>query len=127
MLGYANRFERTMHVNRLEQPPRRKRPTVYFGNSMSDLFHERVTNEFLDQVFQVIEATPWHTFQILTKRAERLAEYFHSWKCPTNVWLGVSAEDKKHGTPRIAYLRKVAARLSFCPSSLFLRISARSI
>ena len=82
---------------RLEQPIRRKRPTVYFVNSMSDLFHERVTNEFLNQVFQVIEATPWHTFQILTKRAERLAEYFHSPKCPTNVWLGASVEDRKHG------------------------------
>ena len=111
--GYENEFKLTLHENRLEQPLARKKPTVYFVNSMSDLFHEEVTDKFLDDVFSVIEATPHHTYQILTKRAERLPEYFGKRACPQNVWLGVSVEDKKYGVPRIDHLRKVDAHIRF--------------
>jgi protein gp37 len=111
--GYENEFKLTLHPGRLEQPKKQKKPTVYFVNSMSDLFHEDVTDEFLDLVFRVIKETPWHTYQILTKRAERLPQYFKERVCPQNVWLGVSVEDKKYGVPRIDYLRKVKAGVRF--------------
>lgn len=111
--GYENEFELTLHPSRLEQPRKRKKPTVYFVNSMSDLFHENVPDEFLDQVFAVINETPQHTYQILTKRAERLPRYFKDRVCPKNVWLGVSVEDKQYGVPRIEYLRQVKANVRF--------------
>lgn len=111
--GYENGFEITMHESRLCQPQERKKATVYFVNSMSDLFHPGVTDEFLDKVFEVIKKTPHHTYQILTKRAERLPQYFASRHCPDNVWLGVSVEDRKYGLPRIDALREVDARIRF--------------
>ena len=111
--GYENEFKLTVHENRLEQPLLRKKPTTYFVNSMSDLFHEAVSDKFLDRVFSIIETTPHHTYQILTKRAERLPEYFARRACPQNVWLGVSVEDKKYGVPRIDHLRKVDAHIRF--------------
>ncbi len=111
--GYENNFQLTVHQDRLAQPLLRKKPTVYFVNSMSDLFHESVPDSFLDQVFKVIASTPQHTYQILTKRAERLPAYFANRQCPQNVWLGVSVEDKKYGVHRIAHLRKVDAHIRF--------------
>lgn len=111
--GYENEFNITVHEKRLEQPLQRKKPTVYFVNSMSDLFHEGISDDFLDRVFSIIKATPHHTYQILTKRAERLPDYFKSRKCPDNVWLGVSVEDQKYGLPRIDYLRQVDAKVRF--------------
>ncbi|MBL7650338.1 MAG: DUF5131 family protein, partial [Candidatus Hydrogenedentes bacterium] len=68
---------------------------------------------YLDKVFSVMERTPRHTYQILTKRANRLPEYFHNRTCPENVCLGVSVEDRQYGVPRIAELRKVRARIRF--------------
>lgn len=111
--GYENGFELAMHESRLQQPLKRKKPTIYFVNSMSDLFHEDVTDDFLDKVFDVIRETPRHTYQILTKRSERLPIYFKTRKCPQNVWLGVSVENKKYGVPRIDDLRKVDASIRF--------------
>ena len=70
--GYENGFDLALHEYRLAQPLKRRVPTVYFVNSMSDLFHKNVPDAFLDRVFDVIRATPWHTYQILTKRAQRL-------------------------------------------------------
>ena len=102
-----------MHPTRLEQPLHRKKPTVYFVNSMSDLFHEEVPDTFLDRVFAVIQQTPQHTYQILTKRADRLPQYFTDRCCPSNVWLGVSVEDRKYGIPRISPLRQVKASIRF--------------
>jgi protein gp37 len=111
--GYENGFALALHPDRLEQPLRRKAPTTYFVNSMSDLFHEEVPDEFIDQVLSVCDRTPQHTYQVLTKRAERLPVYFAERSCPPNVWLGVSVEDKKYGVPRIAHLRKVNAAIRF--------------
>jgi protein gp37 len=111
--GYENGFQLSLLPDRLTQPLRRKKPTVYFVNSMSDLFHEGIPDQFLDQVFSVIQQTPQHTFQILTKRAERLPEYFRNRVCPNNVWLGVSVEDRQYGVPRIDYLRQVDANIRF--------------
>ncbi|WP_295005430.1 DUF5131 family protein [Dechloromonas sp. ARDL1] len=112
-VGYEDGFRLALHPERLAQPLQRKKDTVYFVNSMSDLFHEAVPDNFIDQVFDVIRRTPHHTYQILTKRADRLTGYFAQRSCPENVWLGVSVEDRAYGLPRIDYLRQVNARIRF--------------
>ncbi len=111
--GYDNGFELALHPSRLNQPLQRKSPTTYFVNSMSDLFHEEVPDTFIEQVLAVCATTPQHTYQILTKRAERLPGFFSSRHCPPNVWLGVSVEDRRYGAPRIDLLRQVRAAVRF--------------
>lgn len=111
--GYENGFRLTLHPDRLDQPKRRKKPTTYFVNSMSDVFHEDVPDSFIDEVLAVCKETPHHTYQLLTKRAERLPGFFANRDVPTNVWLGVSVEDRKYGVPRIRELRKVHAAVRF--------------
>nr|VFK60724.1 MAG: protein gp37 [Candidatus Kentron sp. TC] len=113
MPGYDNGFGLSLLDNRLEQPLCRRKPTIYFVNSMSDLFHEGIPDRFLDRVFSVIEETPRHIYQILTKRSDRLRRYFAGRTVPKNTWLGVSVEDRKHGVPRIDDLRKVNASVRF--------------
>lgn len=111
--GYERGFELTVHPNRLEQPLKRRSPTTYFVNSMSDLFHDDVPDSFIDQVIEICARTPQHTYQVLTKRSERLPKYFAIRRCPSNVWLGVSVEDRRYGVPRIADLRLVNAAVRF--------------
>ena len=111
--GYENGFKVTLHPERLPQPHERKTPTVYFVNSMSDLFHESVPDQFIERVIAVCRDTPQHTYQILTKRAERLPKFFSTRACPSNVWLGVSVEDRRYGLPRIDHLRRVKASVRF--------------
>ena len=111
--GYDNGFELTLLPERLQQPFRKKKPTRFFVNSMSDLFHEDVPDKFLDDVFAVMRQTPQHTYQILTKRAYRLPQYFGSQKLPSNIWLGVTVEDQASGIPRIDHLRNVDAAIRF--------------
>ncbi len=111
--GYENGFEFSIMPERLEQPLKRKKPTKYFVNSMSDLFHEQMPEDFLDAIFEIIDRTPWHIYQILTKRENRMAEYFLHKKIPDNVWLGVTVEDKKSGLPRIEKLRVQKATIKF--------------
>lgn len=105
----------------LLEPLKRKTPTKYFVNSMSDLFHENVTDEMLDKAFAVMALTPQHTYQILTKRPERMRQWFETckWKNPrielpyawplTNVWFGVSVEDQKTADERIPLLLETPA------------------
>ncbi|MDD2735209.1 MAG: phage Gp37/Gp68 family protein [Desulfuromonadaceae bacterium] len=112
-VGYDNGFELTLLPERLQQPFRKKKPTRFFVNSMSDLFHEDVPDKFLDDVFAVMRQTPQHTYQILTKRAYRLPQYFGSQKLPSNIWLGVTVEDRQSGIPRIDHLRNVDAAIRF--------------
>jgi protein gp37 len=111
--GYENGFKLTLLPQRIDEPLKRRKPTIYFVNSMSDLFHQGVSNEYLERVFATIEKAHWHTFQILTKRAERLASFFRERPVPGNAWLGVSVEDRKYGVPRIDLLRQVSARIRF--------------
>jgi protein gp37 len=111
--GYANGFRLTLHPERLRDPLDRKKPTIWFVNSMSDLFHERVHFDFIDQVMATIAETPQHRYQILTKRAERMAEYFDGRSVADNVWLGVSVENRKHGLPRITVLNSIRAPVRF--------------
>ncbi len=112
-VGYEQGFTLSLHPERLSQPLKRKKPTTYFVNSMSDLFHEDIPDNFLDQVMGIIHQTPQHTYQILTKRAYRLPCYFHQRACPKNVWLGVSVEDQHYGLPRIDYLQQVDVHIRF--------------
>lgn len=111
--GYENGFSLTLLPDRLDDPVKRKKPTVYFVNSMSDLFHDRVPDAYIEKVFGVIAKTPHHTYQILTKRAARMARFFRTRPVPGNAWLGVSVEDRKYGVPRIDHLRKVPAGIRF--------------
>lgn len=111
--GYDNGFDLSLMPERLQQPLLRNKPTLYFVNSMSDLFHEKIPFSYLDKVFLVISETNQHTYQILTKRPERMAEYFSTRKVPHNAWLGVSVEDKEYGVPRIKILQSIEANVRF--------------
>jgi protein gp37 len=113
MSGYENGFALSLMPDRLTQPLLRKKPTMYFVNSMSDLFHEGIPYEYLDKVFSIILATTQHTYQILTKRADRMSDYFATRKVPDNAWLGVTAEDIEFGIPRIRTLQNIHARVRF--------------
>lgn len=111
--GYEDGFTLKILPSRLEEPLKRKTPTTYFVNSMSDLFHEDIPFEFIEQVISIIEKADWHTFQILTKRADRMEHFFQNRSVPTNAWLGVTVEDKKYGLPRIDHLRRINADIRF--------------
>lgn len=111
--GYENGFKLSLLPERLEQPYLRRKPTMYFVNSMSDLFQDDVPVKFIDRVMDVIEDTPHHTYQILTKRSANMREYFSDRLVPDNAWLGVSVEDKKYGKPRIADLQKIKTKTRF--------------
>ena len=111
--GYENGFRLTLMPDRLDEPMRRRKPTVYFVNSMSDVFHPKVPFEFIDRIFETIERSPQHTYQMLTKRADRMATYFRTRRPPANAWLGVSVENRRHGVPRIDFLRQVPAKVRF--------------
>lgn len=111
--GYENAFQLRLVPERISDPVKRKKPTIFFVNSMSDVFHEDVPYEYIDKIFETIKATPQHTYQILTKRAARMAEYFADKSVPKNAWIGVSVEDREYGVPRIDYLRKVNASIRF--------------
>lgn len=120
----------------LLEPPRRKKPTVYFVNSMSDLFHENVPDEWIDEIFAVMALCPHHTFQVLTKRAVRMRSYFDGARLnklcnaslsfggtpalvgragipAANIWLGVSTEDQQRADERIPVLLNTPAAIRF--------------
>ncbi len=89
---YRNGFQLTLHPDTLEEPVAWKKGHNIFVCSMSDLFHKDVPFDYIDQVMDVIHRTPQHRYQILTKRAERMSEYFTTRPVPANVWLGVTIE-----------------------------------
>ncbi|HEY2209661.1 MAG TPA: phage Gp37/Gp68 family protein [Gaiellaceae bacterium] len=101
-----------LHPERLTTPLRWRRPRMIFVNSMSDLFHELVPLSFIEEVFTVMASARWHTFQVLTKRAERLAELAPMLDWPANVWMGVSIENNRWAH-RADYLREVPAAVRF--------------
>ena len=94
---YARGFELTLHPEVLEEPKKAKKPQMYFVCSMGDLFHKDVPYEFIDKVMAVIEATPQHTYQLLTKRPNRMRDYFEHHAVPSNVWLGTTLEHPAYG------------------------------
>jgi len=105
---YINGFEITLHPDSLLIPLMWKMPRLIFVNSMSDLFHEQVPNEFILQVFSIMKQAKRHVFQVLTKRSGRLIEISKEIDWPENVWMGVSVEDQNY-TYRIDHLRKIPA------------------
>ena len=109
---YEQGFDLQLRPERLEQPLTWKRPRMIFVNSMSDLFHEEIAEDYIRAVFQVMERASWHTFQVLTKRYERLAELATRLPWPSNVWMGVSVENQRW-TCRIDALRTTPAAVRF--------------
>jgi len=109
---YEKGFDLQLRPERLNQPLEWKKPRTIFVNSMSDLFHEDVPEDYIRQVFDVMKRADWHTFQILTKRSERLAELAPRLDWPDNVWMGVSVENQRW-TCRIDDLRTVPAAVRF--------------
>jgi len=109
---YQTGFDLKLHPDILDLPKRWKKPKLIFVNSMSDLFHKDVPEEFISKVFRTMEACPQHTFQILTKRSDRLATLAKRLPWPANVWMGVSVEDARV-TYRINHLRQVPAAVRF--------------
>ena len=109
---YINGFQLTLHEDCSNEPLHWIGSHNIFVCSMSDIFHEEVPFEFIDKVFNTIEKTPRHRYQILTKRAERMNEYFKTRKIPDNVWLGVTVEAKS-SIYRIDYLRDLQASVKF--------------
>jgi protein gp37 len=109
---YQNAFKPTLHYDLIDLPKRWKKPRVIFVNSMSDLFQEAVPVDFIRRVFETMESCPQHTFQILTKRSERLREIGGLLPWPSNVWMGVSVEDVRV-IRRITDLAAVPAQVRF--------------
>jgi protein gp37 len=110
--NYRNGFNLTIHEHVLELPLNWKTPQMIFVNSMSDLFHKSVPVEFIQKVFQVMMEASWHTFQVLTKRSNRLIELDEQLIWPKNVWMGVSVENMDY-TFRIDHLRQTHAKTKF--------------
>lgn len=109
---YEHGFDLRLVPDKIEEPLSWKRPRRIFVNSMSDLFHEEIPRSFIQRVFQVMEEAHWHTFQILTKRGERLAELAPALPWPENVWQGVSIETERY-LYRADLLRTVPAIVRF--------------
>lgn len=110
--NYATGFELALHDEAIQLPLRWKKPQTIFVNSMSDMFHADVPNEFIFKVFEVMRKAHWHRFQVLTKRAGRLREVESLLPWPTNVWMGVSVESEAY-TFRIDDLRETGAAVKF--------------
>src|SRR3990172_7788325 len=110
--NYRNGFALTLQPHMLELPLRWKKPQRIFVNSMSDLFHKDVPLDYIQEVFDIMRRAPWHYFQILTKRAERLAELAHKLVWSPNVCVGVSVEARKY-LYRLDHLRQVPAHIRF--------------
>jgi protein gp37 len=114
---YEQGFDLRLVPEKLAEPLRWSSPKTVFVNSMSDLFHERVEDDYIEKVVRVMEKANWHTYQVLTKRSERLRDLL-SKKLEfaaslDHIWWGVSVEDKKYGVPRIAHLRQSPAAVRF--------------
>jgi protein gp37 len=110
--NYVNGFELTLQPHMLRLPLRWQQPRTIFVNSMSDLFHRDVPVEYIQQVFAVMNEAHWHTFQILTKRSDRLLELDPVLNWGSNIWMGVSVENGKY-IHRIDHLRKTRAKTKF--------------
>ncbi|HVY98070.1 MAG TPA: phage Gp37/Gp68 family protein [Dongiaceae bacterium] len=113
---FESGFDLTLRPERLDQPLKWRRPQMIFVNSMSDLFHKEVPQEFIDNVFDTMEKATWHTFQVLTKRSSLMSKFLrrrYGGRCgPRHMWFGVSVED---GTKlsRIGHLRNAPAGVRF--------------
>jgi protein gp37 len=109
---YSQGFEVALHEDSLGTPLRWRRPKMIFVNSMSDLFHEQVPDDFIGRVFGIMNRASWHCFQILTKRSGRLSQMSPILPWSDNIWMGVTVENQKC-VFRIDHLRKTSARIKF--------------
>lgn len=110
--NYRNGFEVTCHPDVLGMPLKWKKSQIIFVNSMSDLFHKAVPVRFIEEIFFTMNQARWHTFQILTKRADRMVQLASRFKWTPNVWMGVTVENDRH-VDRIDRLREVPAAVRF--------------
>ena len=114
---YEQGFDLRLVPEKLAEPLRWSTPRMIFVNSMSDLFHEDVPDEYIEPVTRVMELANWHTYQVLTKRSERLRDLLqtklHTAGNLPHIWWGVSVENRKHGLPRIEHLREAPAAMRF--------------
>lgn len=120
---YANGFELTLHPEALNEPKKVKEPSMFFVCSMADLFHNDVSDTFIDFVMQTITETPRHIYQILTKRTENMYNYFAEWWCegdfdmmPQNCWLGTTVEnaDAKYRIDVLRRMQNVSVKFLSC-------------
>lgn len=110
--NYAQGFKVALHEHMLDRPLSWSKPQTIFVNSMSDLFHPEIPDDYILKVFGVMAEASWHQFQVLTKRSERLRELSLEILWPGNVWMGVSVETRDY-VYRIDHLRETAARVKF--------------
>ena len=110
--NYRNGFKLTLHPHMVNKPLEWKKPSVIFVNSMSDLFHKDVPEEFILAVFETMNKAHWHQFQILTKRPERVLEMNKKLRWAPNIWMGTSVENEDY-MDRIDLLRKTSAKIKF--------------
>lgn len=110
---YNNGFEFTIHQDALDLPLKWKEPRKIFVNSMSDLFHESMPQNFLSQCFDTMVAADWHTYQVLTKRPEGMLRFVKSYgNIPDHIWLGTSVELQMYKS-RIETLKKIPVKVKF--------------
>ena len=110
--NYKNGFELTLQPDALQIPLKWKTPRMIFVNSMSDLFHENVPLEYIQEVFQIMVSAKQHTFQVLTKRHKRLLELNDKLPWANNIWMGVSVESQTF-VKRVEFLQKSSAKIKF--------------
>lgn len=114
---YKQGFDLKLVPEKLSEPLTWKRPRKVFVNSMSDLFQEGVDDDFIGRVFDTMNRADWHTYQVLTKRAERMRDVTRALPRDlvhrSHIWLGVSVEDRRYGLPRVDVLREVPAAVRF--------------
>jgi protein gp37 len=114
---YEQGFDLRLVPEKLEEPLRWNTPRMIFVNSMSDLFHDRVPDEYIIRVAEVMLRAPRHIFQVLTKRSERLRDLLKTKlrfaSQQAHIWWGVSVENRKHGLPRIPHLQSAPAAVRF--------------
>jgi protein gp37 len=110
--NYSRGFEVTLHEELLNMPLKWRKPKKIFVNSMSDLFHEEIPDDFIARVFDIMNRASWHQFQILTKRSGRLSQMSPILPWADNIWMGVTVEDQKCAF-RINHLRETSAAIKF--------------
>jgi protein gp37 len=114
---YEQGFDLRLVPEKLAEPLRWKTPKMVFVNSMSDLFHKDVPDDYVRSVARVMQIANWHTYQVLTKRSERMRDMLQGTLAEAagqdHIWWGVSVEDRRHGLPRIDHLRTASARVRF--------------
>ena len=109
---YSKGFELQLHPSQIDAPLKMKKPQTIFVCSMSDIFHKDVPDEFIIQLFEVMNKAHWHTFQVLTKRAERIKMLDDRINWTDNIWMGTTVENSKV-TYRIDELRQCGAKVKF--------------